>query len=76
MLDITLPQPLTDFVKAQAAAQGYDDERAYLVALVEREMQQIEQLRALIKEGDESGYRPLDMEALMKRVEARKGLSG
>lgn len=76
---ITIPEAMEDWVKTQIASGRYANDSEYFRDLIRRDQERreaLEQLRALIDEGDASGTSTKTVPQIMEEVEARMRADG
>lgn len=78
-MNVSLPDPMKDWVEAQAASGRYSNASDYVRDLIRRDQERqaaLIDLQQLVAEAQASGPpRPLDMEALLARLRRDPGAS-
>ena len=68
---ITLTDQQDQWIKAQAAAGNFADDREYILELIRRDQEQYTTLKVAIQEGLDSGASDKTIPMIMEEVEAR-----
>ena len=68
---ITLTDQQDQWIKAQAAAGNFADDREYILELIRRDQEQYKTLKAAIQEGLDSGVSDKTIPTIMEEVETR-----
>lgn len=70
-MQVSLPDPLRQWIDDQVEGGGYADASAYIRDLIQEERRRQESLRTAIAEGMESGRSPRKAEDIMAAAKAR-----
>ena len=68
---ITLTDQQDQWIKAQAAAGNFADDREYILELIRHDQEQYKTLKAAIQEGLDSGASDKTIPMIMEEVETR-----